>query len=313
MSGRSPIDSLRRLMPVADAEAATVFGEAGREELLAALTSLPVGPPARVRHAPRTRPRRALVLAFAVLAVLGMTAAAWAIFRSSAQETTSVQCLIDGSDAIIPSISGSPAHDCAVTWQRDTGTSAPPLAAYDNGHGGVTVIPRNETPQAGWTRLASGSQDVDLIQLQTSLDDYIGGLNSSCLDAAAATKLAEAKLAQFGFTGWTVTVRDASGTCVAADYVEPAKQTVTLIPTDVSNGPETTYQKLAAQLRPLTQNCQSLQAAAAAVRSAAGELGLSESARTYDLNVVSDDSLRCASIYETVGGTISVTVRGPSG
>lgn len=313
MSGRSPIDSLRRLMPVADVEAAAVFSEAGREELLVALTSLPVGRPAGARRGSRTRPRRALVLAFAVVAVLGVTAAAWAIFRSSAQETTSVQCLIAGSDTIIPAISGNPAGDCAVTWKRDNGTTAPPLAAYDNGHGGVTVIPRSERPQAGWTRLASGSQDADLIQLQTSLDDYIGGLNWSCLDAAAATKLAEAKLAQFGFTGWTVSVRSGPGTCVAGDYVEPAKQTVTLIPTDVSNGPETTYEKLAVKLRPLTQSCQSLPSAVAAVRSAAGELGLSESARTYELNAVSDDSLRCASIYETVGGTIFVTIRGPSG
>jgi hypothetical protein len=313
MSGRSPIDSLRRLMSVADAEAAAFFSVAGREELLAALTSMPAGRPARARRATRTRPRRALLLAFAVVAVLGMTAAAWAIFRSSAQETTSVQCMIDGSDTIIPSVSGNPAHDCAVTWMRDNGTAAPGLVAYDNGHGGVTVIPRSEAPQAGWTRLASGSQDVDLIQLQTSLDDYIGGLNSSCLDGAAATRLAEAKLAEFGFTGWTVTVRNAAGRCVASDYVEPAQRTVTLIPSGPPLGSQTTPQKLAAKLRPLTQNCQSLPAAVAAVRSATGELGLSESARTYDLNAVKDDSLRCASTYETVGGTIFLTIRGPSG
>ena len=53
--------------------------------------------------------------------------------------------------------------------------------------------------------------------------------------------------------------------------------------------------------------------AVAAVRSATEEFGLSESARTYDLNAVKDDSLRCASIYETVGGTIFLTIRGPSG
>jgi hypothetical protein len=49
----------------------------------------------------------------------------------------------------------------------------------------------------------------------------------------------------------------------------------------------------------------------ALVRAAASSLGLSESARTYELNTTTDKSLRCASIYETVGGTIFLTVRGP--
>jgi hypothetical protein len=51
----------------------------------------------------------------------------------------------------------------------------------------------------------------------------------------------------------------------------------------------------------------------ASVRAAADSLGLSQSARTYDLNTARDNSLRCASIYETVGGTIFLTVRGPRG
>jgi hypothetical protein len=49
------------------------------------------------------------------------------------------------------------------------------------------------------------------------------------------------------------------------------------------------------------------------VRAAASSLGLSESAHGFDLNTVTDNSVRCASIYETVGGTIFLTVRGPRG
>jgi len=333
MSGRSSIDSLRQLSPVSDAEAAAVF-DAGREELLAGVTRLPLGRPDR-RHA--TRRRRPLVLALALVVVLGTAAAAWAVLHGSpARETTSVQCLILGSDATIPSTSGDPAHDCAVDWKREFGTAPPPLAAYDNSLGGVTVIPRSQKPQKGWKPLRS--QDVALIQLQDSLDDYINGLNSSCLGSGAATNLAESKLAEFGFTGWTVAVRSpgpsstslptpkmkAGGkkaaptqslsetrTCVSADIVDPTTQSVTLIPVGVATGPKTTFEKLADKLRPLTQSCESLPAAVASVRAAAGDLGLSESARTYDLNAVTDNSLRCASIYETVGGTIFVTVRGP--
>jgi len=303
MSGRSSIDSLRQLAPVSDPEAATVFGAAGYEELLAGLTDLPFG---RARgHELPTRRRRPLVLAVALVVAAATAATAWAIFGSSARETTSIECVIGGTDTIIPATSGDPAADCALQWQRDLGTTPPPLLAYDNGSGGVTVLPRSQTPPAAYKRLPGRSQDVALIQLQQSLDDYINGLNSRCLGSSAATSLAQAKLAQFGFTGWTVTVRN-EGSCTNADIVDPASQTVTLISTGAASGGETAFQKLADRLRPLAQQCQSLQAAVASVRGAAKGL-------TYDLNTVTDDSLRCASIYETVGGTIFVTVRGPSG
>lgn len=314
MSGHSSIDSLRRLSPVSDAQAAAAFG-AGREELLDGVTAQRLGP---ARRRPVRRRSRSLVLALAVVAVAATAAGAWAVLHgSTAHETTSVECVIHGVDAVIPSTSGDPARDCEVEWKRELGTAAPPLRAYDNGLGGVTVIPRGQNPKAGWKRLVSG-QDVDLIQLQDSLDDYINGLDSRCLNAAAATSFARARLAEFGFTGWTVAMRSAATSgprmCVVADLVDPTTQSLTLMPAAVPAGlPETTFEKLAAKLRPLTQRCEALPAAVASVRAAAAELGLSESGRGYDLNPVTDNSLRCASIYETVGGTIFLTVRGPSG
>ncbi len=310
MSGRSSIDSLRRLSPVSDAEAAAVFGDAGREELLAELTTLPFGRREPVRRA--TRRHRPLVLALAVVVAAATAAASWAIFGSSAQETTSIECVIAGTDTIIPASSGDPAADCALQWQRDLGTTPPPLAAYDNGNGGVSVIPRSEQPHSGWKPLPGHSQNVALIQLQESLDDYINGLNSGCLNRAAATRLARARLAGLGFRGWTVTVRN-QGSCTNADVVDPASETVTLIAGAAATGPETTFEKLADKLRPVAKRCQSLPSAVASVRAAAGDLGLSESARTYELDAVTDNSLRCAAIYETVGGTIFVNVRGPVG
>jgi hypothetical protein len=69
---------------------------------------------------------------------------------------------------------------------------------------------------------------------------------------------------------------------------------------------------LADRLRPLTRSCESLPNAVADARAAAQALGLSESTRTYELNAVTDNSMRCASVYETVGGTIFLTVRGPT-
>lgn len=317
MSGPSSIDSLRRLSAVTDAGAAAVFGVAGRDELLDGVVGAPVG-----RRGPVTRSRRPLVVAIAVVMAGALAGGAWAIFDSAAHETTSIECSLGGTDTIIQAVTGDPAYDCAVTLKDDLGSDPPPLAAYDNGNGGVSVIPRSEKPQAGWKRLPQG-QDVALIQLQDSLDDYIGGLNSGCPSDAAATSLTKAKLAQFGFAGWTVSVRssDSSSTqstsntkaCVTSDIVDPATDSVTLIPTAVATAPEAAFEKLADKLRPLTRTCESLPAAVASVRSAARELGLSESARTYELNAVADNSLRCASIYETVGGTIFLTVRGPRG
>ena len=310
MSGRDLVDSVRTISPASDAEAAAVFGAAGCEELLAGATRLPFGRGAQTAKA--TYRRRPLVLVVAIVVAAATAAAAWAIFGSSAQQTTSVECVISGTDTIIPASSGDPAADCALQWQRDLGTTPPPLLAYDNGDGGVTVLPRSEKPPAGFERLPGHSQDVALIQLQESLDDYVNGLNSTCLDGAAATALTHAKLTQFGLTGWTVTIRN-DGACADSEVVDPASRTVTLIGTAVPTGPETTFRRLADKLRPLTKSCESLPAAVGSVRSAASDLGLSESARTYELNAVTDNSLRCSSIYETVGGTIFLTVRGPSG
>jgi hypothetical protein len=76
MSGHSSIDSLRRLAPLSDAEAAEVFGVAGREALLDSVTGLPFGRRARPR--PDTGRRRSLVLAVAVLAAAATAAGAWA-------------------------------------------------------------------------------------------------------------------------------------------------------------------------------------------------------------------------------------------
>jgi hypothetical protein len=315
MSGHSSIDSLRRLAPVSDSDAAAAFGGAGREELLAELTHLAYGRGAAPR--PRIRRQRRLVLAVAAIAVTAIaTAATWVVLsKAPARETTSVQCLIGSSDAIIPSTSGNPAHDCAVDYRREFGTAAPRLVAYDNGLGGVTVIPHGQRPQAGWKRIVSG-QDVDLIQLQDSLDDYVNGLNSSCFDTNAATSFTQARLAQFGFTGWTVSVRRSGSTgtktCVGGALVDPATESVTLGSSPVDTGPRTAFEKLAAKLRPVTRSCESLPAAVSRVRATASTLGLSESARGYDLNTVTDNSLRCSSIYETVGGTIFLTVRGPA-
>ena len=311
MSAPDPTGLLSRIAPVSDEEAARVFGAAGRQHLLDAITRLP----SRERPA-RRRLRRPLVIAAAVVAVAAATGAGWALSHGSARETTSVECVIDGQDTVIDATSGDPAADCAIAWQGLLGKPAPPLQAYDDALGGVTVIPRSQKAPATWTPIAS--QDVALIELQESLDDYVNGLNSSCFDASAATGFARQQLDRLGFRGWTVDVRPTSqaGRLCYGGFPEPEAKAVTL----VSSGPvhEPTNwppRRLATSLRPLINQCLSLPAMRGAVEQRASSLGLSQTAddeRNYQLSATRDDTLRCSTLYETVTGTIHVVLRGPA-
>ena len=311
MSAPSSIVLLSRIAPVSDEEAAQVFGAGGRERLLDAIVSLSTrGRPAR------RRPRRPLVIALATIAVVGATAATWAYTRAPARETTAVDCLIDGQATVIDATSGDPAADCAVAWQQADGAPAPPLQAYDNGLGGVTVIPRTEKPPAEWTPIAS--QDVALIELQDSLDDHINGLNSTCFDAASATTFAQQQLDRLGFTGWTIHVRPTSqtGHLCYGGFADPATTTVTLLSMGNQEGSANwPPQQLATSLRALTKRCLSLPTMQSQAEQRATKLGMSQTAtgeHNYQLNATQDNTRRCTTLYETVGGTTDLILRGPA-
>lgn len=303
MNEPSSIDQLSRLARVSDAEAADVFGVAGRAGLRDAITS---STPGRDR-----RRRRPLVLAVALVVAAVATGAGWALTQGSARETTAVDCQIDGVTSVIDATSGNPAADCAVIWPAPV----PALQAYDNGIGGVVVIPKSETAPANWTPIES--QDVALIELQESFDDTINGLNSACFSSSAATAFAQQGLDRLGLTGWTVNVRPTSQTgqlCYWA-FPEAGSKTVTVVASAGQqgqvNGPP---QQLADSLRPLTHECLSLSAMQSAVEQRATALGMSqtvENDHNYQLKSVPDDGLSCATVTESGGGTTVVIVRGP--
>jgi hypothetical protein len=308
MSAPSPLELLSRIAPVSDAEAATVFGEAGPERLLEEIVRLS---PGRQRPA-RRRLRRPLVVALAVMALAAATGAGWALTRSDARETTAVDCMIDGGTTVVDATSGDPAADCAAVWPAPV----PKLQAYDNGLGGVAVIPSSQKPPANWTPIQS--QSVAMIELQESLDDHIGGLDSRCFDNSAATALARRQLDRLGFVGWSVNVRSSSqtGQLCYGGFADPQAKTVTLTasgdPSGAANWPP---RQLANSLRPLTQECLSLPAMKRAVEQRAADAGMSktvEDAHDYELNSTEDATMRCATVYETVGGTTDVIVRGPA-
>ena len=73
--------------------------------------------------------------------------------------------------------------------------------------------------------------------------------------------------------------------------------------------------QLADSLRPLTQECLSLSAMQSEVEQRATALGMSqtvENERNYQLTAVKDNTMRCATVYETIGGTTDIVLRGPA-
>jgi hypothetical protein len=324
MTEPHPLDRLvTPLARVTDEQLSQATSPAGREALLREIMSTP---PSREAPAPRRR-RRLPVVAVVGAVVLGGTAIGWAFAMSSARDTVSVECEIEGGSVIIPSATGDPVADCAAQWQRDTGNRAPRLVAYDNGQGGIIVAPADQPPLPGATPLPTGAtQNVSMIEVQQSLDDYIAGLNSGCYDNATAVKMTEQTLARVGMGDWTVqpapstdfsppstsSAAPASNQCVDTAILDPATSTVTLRALGGPASPDAPYEKLAAMLRSIAQGCTSLDATAQQVRSAASELGLSEAAHQYQLTEVQVKDAGCTTIDENVGGTIFLILRGPA-
>jgi hypothetical protein len=342
MTDRDPLTiRVARLARISDEQVSDLAGTAGREALLEEITAMPLTDPA----SPARRRRRVpIVAAISVVVVGGTAAAGWAIFNSPARNTISIECEIAGIDTVIPSESGNAVQDCAAQWQRDTGSAAPTLVAYDNAHNGITVQPASEPPQPGETKLPAGiTQNVALIDLQESMDDFVAGLNSGCYDNAAAVQIANHNLNALGLTGWTVVpappihdkppASDAPipsatpgsgqpsqapgvvGTqqCVNTTILNPATKTLSLLASFGPGSSTTSFEQLAVKLRSIAKDCQPLAATAQQVEAAATDLGLSQSAHDYELTEVPQQDAGCTTIHETVGGLIFLTLRGPTG
>ena len=304
---------LAQLSRVTDDQFTELADRDVRDDLLARLVSLPVS-----TEAATGRPRRhrlpVIAVASATTVVAG-TAIGWAITNSGATDTTSVQCEINGTDTIIPASSGDPVADCAAQWQRETGTNAPRLVAYDNGNGGITVAPAAQAPPPSSSPLPPGTtQNVSAITLQESLDDYVSGLNATCHSADSAVAFTRQLLHAAGLQHWSVVAppegADGSSTCADTAIVNAKSQEVML---RALHGPEPTerpYMQLAQRLRNLS-GCHSAAELAQRVRSVAQDLGLSAAAHEYQLTTVATKS-DCSVVHETVGGTIFLTVRGPN-
>lgn len=336
MTDRHRVDAhVAHLARISDEQISLLAGNSGREALLEEIMHMSTDQP---RPHARRRLRTMIVAAVSVLVVGGTAAASWAIVNRSTRDTGSVQCEVRGSDTIITSTSGNAVTDCAAQWQRETGTAAPKLVAYDNGHGGILVQPADQAAPRGGRKLpGGGSQNVVLIDLQESLDDLVHGLNAGCYNNGTATTKAQADLAALNLTGWTVIEapasdfsRPASGVpvpagspvparsqqtpsaqCVDTAILDPVARTVSLRALSGPIAAHIPQEKLAAKLRSFT-GCTSVDVSAQRVRAVATQLGLSETAHDYQLTEVIQASASCTTIHETVGGTIFITLRGPA-
>jgi hypothetical protein len=279
------------------------------------------------QHKRRVSRSVTVVLVAASIALAG-GALAWALSSGSARDAVSVQCLIRGDDAIIPATTGDPIADCTAYWRRSTGNNPPELVAYDNGVGGITVTAADHAPLPGATAMPSGAtQNVPLLAVQQSLDDYVSGLRSGCFDSDTAIGMTQQTLTRYGLADWAVS-SDAdpaptstaspgsrnSDTCFDTSVLDPATRTVQLRGTHGGGvSPDAQYMELAVKLRTIAQDCLSLDAATAQVRSAADGLGLSEASNGYELTQIPEKGARCTTVVENVGGTIFLILRGPTG
>lgn len=316
-------DRLRRLARIGDKDLRALVDDARFEVLEGLLqeTDSPVVTPVpsatcrEPKPVRRHRVRLAVAVALTISSLAG-AGTAWAMSTSRAVNTTSVECVVNGGDTIVPSTSGNPVTDCTTVWKQLTGALPPALVAYDNGIGGITVLPASTPVPNGFTALVPGPvQNGSLIELQESLDDFVAGLNSACLSDEAAVTLTQAKLRELGFEGWTVSppAKPANGTteCVVQSVVDFEHHNVSLAGSFGPNPPQSIPVQLAKKLQGISAVCQSLADATKSVEQAAASLGLSQTNSTYELSAVKED-IACTRIYESVGGTIFLVLRGPN-
>lgn len=321
---------VRRMARITDQQIAERLDVEVQEDLRRQVLEVTVPETGSRRHRASTRRtagrRRLLSWIGAIVGSVVLTgggAIAWAVTTShpSVRDTLSVQCQNGAGDGIISATSGSPVADCAAAYRRSTGQAPPSMTAYSNGSGGITVLPASWRPSPQFKPLpAEETQNRSLIELQESLGDYISGLNAGCYGRVTATRLTAAKLANLGFSHWSVTVRTGTANpeaaCLNRALIEPRHRTVVLWRGgSLTSAQLTPSQVLADALRPISMQCQALLTAVQQVERVAASLGFRQSAHDeYGYTLIEvDQASRCTAVYENVGGTTVVTLRGPAG
>jgi hypothetical protein len=313
---KDPIDDYVRMLPVVSDEHVRSSPDTGAkqalfEEIMMMATTTEQPGPAAAPAPPRRLKR---LTAFAAgLGTVAVAGTAWAIYTGTGSTAASGCYITPDSVTVIDAVTGDPAKDCASAWERETGAPPPPLAAYDNGTGGVAVVAAGTKVPGDWTRLEPGpAQDPALIRLQSGLDDSIDGLRSDCHRLEAARTIADREIAAAGLRGWRVISErgEADGRSSCSYYIiEAQSQRVVLIPSDglVTAAEDAPHARMAAALRDrLADGCLSSGEAAAAARKAADTAGV----EGLVLHQLPATDVRCALVNMRVGGAVVVIVTG---
>lgn len=311
------MNSSRSQTTLTEHDVRTHLDPAVMDGLLSEIVHSEIPTPARRSH------RRAWALSAGAVLALGSTAAIAAGAMTSDQRETGVfSCSISSlpggaaGGGVIGSVTGDPVVDCQAEYQRVSGKPAPPMVAYNNGFGGLEVLPASVTPPAKYEALPSGSkQDTELIVLDETLGDAVAGLNAACLDEAQATARSKQIVAALGYTTWSVvvdrgvTIRDAHCWFAAG---RGRDKTVRVVLGGYSNSKEDVgLLALAKPLRESTAACWDRQTALTRIRAATASAGIPQD--YVQVTTVDEAGARCSVIHLTEGGAYFAVVRGPAG
>ena len=267
------------------------------------------------------------MIAGAAAIVLMAGAAVVAVTRvDEFADTVEVQC---PGEHFMLALTGDPALDCSNEWRRVNGTEPPPMAAYDNGGGVVVVVVVGEPVPEGFTKLDTSTyQTTALIELKAEIYDIGLGISSGCLDVTEARAVIRRSLDQVGLDAWDITVDEAQapdGTNSCANVeIDPGQNVVQIVSMNAvdyvrSSG---TFGEFSRALDAgLKAQCLNLDGAADLTRSVAAT-----TPDNYDpfdgqttalidgleIDRVVDPTASCTRVAVSVGGSLFVTLRGPS-
>ncbi|RYV52634.1 hypothetical protein [Pengzhenrongella frigida] len=226
-----------------------------------------------------------------------------------------------------PPLTADPVADCQ---QYQALSGRPPIddpVAFRAGNPMVFVAPRDQVPADATLFPAVTPRDEVLFELDASTVDMVDGLGSSCLAADDANVFAQAELDRLGLTDWSVTNK-APGTrppppvngepegpwiCATA-FVDPDQLALVVTPnnrddieTHNGHGTDPFVFELRDSLRiGIADKCVNLGEAKAVATSALGD------AHHWPLTAIEDPAASCTRVDMAVGGSIEITLRGPS-
>ena len=176
------------------------------------------------------------------------------------------------------------------------------------------VTPRDQVPADAVLLAAPTAQDAAERELEASLRDQVDGLWSSCADPAAAEAVVHAELDRLGLTGWGVLVEPTPedpypGSPCTDAMVDADQRTVTVLPARAADADQQDPERvtLRDELRDgITQRCVSADEAGAVVEAALAEQP------HWPTTILVDEAAACARVDLEIGGSIQVTVHGPT-